>query len=457
MKAKLLLVALIVPTFVALNAQNFGSRTLVTPSDDNLNSVTFEDLDDDGDLDIVGTTDPGSQVVWYKNLGNSVFSQKIVINSNYDEPRSLRILDIDEDGKNDLVVAEYLEGLSWIKNMGEGFFGSKQSLPYNSSISSLAIGDVDNDGKKDIIVAELSNDILSWIKNQGNGVFNGTTMFYNPADGININTYAFSDTDADGINELIVTTGGSNSQAIIQFEYVNNVFVQTPLFTAGENPPLYQSYLVDLDNDGKTDVIAVSESCGLLWFKNFGANTFSTGNPVGLASCNLGQLRTIGDLDMDGLPDFTYAEDNNLFWRENLAAGDISTTLTPISLDEITGDIVNTQLIDIDDDGDLDVFYRTNEEFGWFKNNHSELAISDVATVTSSFYPNPVSDELHIRSSAGFSSYKIYDITGKMIGHNNLSTFATDYTIDVNGLVQGLYFLEISSESFSKTQKFIKK
>ncbi|HEX9980780.1 MAG TPA: T9SS type A sorting domain-containing protein [Flavobacterium sp.] len=456
MKTKLLFLSLAAP-FLTLTAQEFGPRVLVTPNDDNTNSISFEDIDADGDIDILASSNTSNSVFWYKNQGNGTFTNKIVLSSSFDNPRSVHALDVDGDGKKDIVLGEFDNGLSWIKNMGGGFFTAKQALTACGLcfVSNIRVGDIDNDGLDDIIIAELSNDVLTFYRNTGTGTFAYMGYTYIPADGLNINTYEFGDLDQDNINDIIVTISGSTQQQIIQFEYVADAFVQTPLFTATTSPLLYYSDLVDMDNDGLMDIVSRSSDCSVYWFKNFGANVYSTPNSIGLANCASGNLSAVGDLNLDNQAELVYMEDNTIHWRNNTGGGDISTTLTPISTSGIVGDVIGTYLVDIDQDGDKDVFYLTNNEFGRFMNDTS-LGTNANTALKFSVYPNPATNELNIECPAGFSAYKMYDITGKLIGKVEMSVPTQNHKVNVGELSQGLYFLEIQSGSVKQTQKFIK-
>jgi len=228
MKKNLLFAFIAFNVFIGATAQQFGSRTLITPNATNVNSFTFHDIDEDGDIDIIATSSNGSvssslnHVFWYKNQGNNTFSAKILISSAYDDIAEVKLLDVDEDGKKDLVVGDNETGMSWIKNMGSGFFGTKQNLPYNTYMSTFEVGDMNNDGKEDIIVAQLSGDSLHFLRNTGNGVFVYESMFYTVTH--NIYSLTFGDLDQDQVTDLIVSTGGTTTQKIIQFEYVGNAF-----------------------------------------------------------------------------------------------------------------------------------------------------------------------------------------------------------------------------------------
>jgi|GEM_PF-3599002 len=462
MKQKILLAAFVAQAFMTANAQQFGTRTLVTPNATFVNSFIFNDIDADGDIDIIATRSTGSvssssnEVCWYKNLGNETFSAKTLISSAYDDVTEVKLLDIDEDGKKDLVVADRESGMSWIKNMGSGFFGTKQSLPYNSALSTFEVGDMNNDGKDDIIVAELSNDNMSFLRNTGNGVFVYDSMFYAP-NGVNIYSFSFGDLDQDQVKDLVVSTGGSTSQKIVRFEYVNNAFVQTNIYSSPSSPSIYQSYLADMDSDGNIDVISNGSDCGGYWFKNFGNNVFSGITPISLTGCNNYNFAGPADLDLDGFQDFVYYRYGNINYKKGTGVGELNSTTLEISQSgTIVGELENTIWFDIDEDGDLDVFYSTVNEFGWFKNNASDLSAPENATARFTVYPNPASAELNIGSTKAVDSYKIFDSTGKLVANATFPSAITNCTIDLSLLSSGFYFIDIQSGSSREVKKFVK-
>jgi len=461
MNQKLLFAFMASQAFLGANAQQFGSRTLIAPSATYVNSYVFEDIDEDGDIDIIGTRSTGSvsssanEVFWYKNLGNETFSPRTLINSNYEDIAEVKLLDIDEDGKKDLVVGDSEIGMSWIKNLGSGFFGSKVGLPYNSYMTTFEIGDMNNDGKKDIIVAQLSGDSLHFLRNTGNGVFVFDSMFYAPGD--NIYSLTFGDLDQDQVTDLIVSMGGTTVRKVIQFEYANNAFVATNLYSSTGAPYLYQSYLVDMDNDGKVDVVSNASDCGGYWFKNFGNNQYSGITPVALTGCNNYNFAGPADLDLDGFQDYVYYRYGDINYKKGTGVGELDATTLEISQSgTIVGELENTKWFDIDQDGDLDIFYSTVNEFGWFSNNASALTTPELTASAFSVYPNPAKDELNLKANFEFEAYKIFDSTGKLIDEDVLTTSASSHVIDLGKLSQGLYFVEIQSGSSREIKRFVK-
>jgi hypothetical protein len=68
-------------------------------------------------------------------------------------------------------------------------------------------------------------------------------------------------------------------------------------------------------------------------------------------------------------------------------------------------------------------------------------------------YPNPVSSLLHIKSDLVIQNIRIFDFTGKQMDLKNFD----DKTVDVSALQDGIYIIEIQTNTTKFTSKFIKK
>lgn len=82
--------------------------------------------------------------------------------------------------------------------------------------------------------------------------------------------------------------------------------------------------------------------------------------------------------------------------------------------------------------------------------NVEELTINNF-----SFYPNPTSSVLNIKSVDAIESAKVIDITGKVL-FNTTNINSNQHKIDVAELNAGVYFIQLSSKGTTSIQKFIK-
>ncbi len=88
---------------------------------------------------------------------------------------------------------------------------------------------------------------------------------------------------------------------------------------------------------------------------------------------------------------------------------------------------------------------------------HSVEALSvnnDAFTENIEIYPNPVTDELLIKSRFSFDQISIYDIRGRLL--SNFKEKNTKLFIDMSHFPQGIYFVEMKSGNSKETRKIIK-
>jgi hypothetical protein len=120
-------------------------------------AVALGDMNGDGRLDIVATTggnSPTSIAVFYQGVGGTLGSATQV--SSYDIPMAVRVADIDNDGRADLIVSH--QGWSAVGiylQQADGTLAAEQRFlaPYgNFYPNSLAVGDVTRDGRRDIVL-----------------------------------------------------------------------------------------------------------------------------------------------------------------------------------------------------------------------------------------------------------------------------------------------------------------
>lgn len=137
------------------------------------------DVDQDGRLDLVGKTS-NSEMAWVPQVAPGVFGSAIVFDTTAPtrELYGVSAADLDADGELDLIYQydETMDGADAIvlqRGLGGGAFGPEVSLnPAGSSLGrclDLGIEDVDRDGDLDIVAlpGEPLADTLSWTENEG--------------------------------------------------------------------------------------------------------------------------------------------------------------------------------------------------------------------------------------------------------------------------------------------------
>ncbi len=124
------------------------------------NDVVIGDLNNDGKLDLVFVHRPRSgidNVDILFNLGGGTFSNEVSFQAGFD-PSSLAIDDMDGDGDPDLVVTNFKgANISILRNLGDGTFGNHELYGVGDKPISVAIGDLDGDGDNDLATANYGD------------------------------------------------------------------------------------------------------------------------------------------------------------------------------------------------------------------------------------------------------------------------------------------------------------
>ena len=207
-------------TFLAWH--NTGSGyTALTGSDNPFNGIdvggynsapSFVALDADGRLDLVSGEMYGKFLAWH-NTGNSYTvltgSAKPFNGFDVGNNSTPAFVDLDGDGRLDLVSGEYDGTLKAWHNTGSGYTALTGSAnPFNGfdvgNTSTPAFVDLDGDGRLDLVSGEYYGTLLAW-HNTGSG-YTALTGSANPFNGFDVgfrSTPAFVDLDGDGRLDLV--------------------------------------------------------------------------------------------------------------------------------------------------------------------------------------------------------------------------------------------------------------
>ena len=169
--------------------QNDGSPSDGGWTDVNIDSnidgaicVHVEDIDGDGDLDVLGAADDTGDnlIAWWKNDGTPLGANwnQYNIETSFNEAHSIYSADVDSDGDMDVIAAAggTEDTIAWWENDGSQSF-TKQILDssFNGAWGVYAI-DIDFDGDIDILGAATTADDLTWWENDGSQSFTENTI-----------------------------------------------------------------------------------------------------------------------------------------------------------------------------------------------------------------------------------------------------------------------------------------
>lgn len=468
-----------------------------------------------GDFDGNGYNDllyGGGSGVTFMKANNSGTAYTEISGSDYVFSQRSNFIDINNDGHLDAFVCHDIQANVYYINDGSGnlTFYQGQSAVLPNGIGLVPGGgnyatvwiDYDNDRDMDMFIAKcrggsttISTNEL-W-RNDGNGVFinvadsngwyntNYPGVGHNNSSnlGDNVQTWssAWADFDNDGDMDVYVgASSTSNGDSKLMKNNGDGTFTDV---TAGsgvlaaqlgiENAP------ADFDNDGYVDIL----SNGDILFNN-GDFTFTN------YSANMPPTGAIGDTNNDGFLDIFRS--GNIYVNNTTTNNwvKINTVGTESNINGIGARVeiqtpAGKQIRDVRSGEGFEFMSSLNTHFGigaetsienitiyWpsgvvdyipnpaINTTHnivegSALSVIDETLINVSIYPNPVANELQIKTTTDITNKiaTVFDINGKRILNMKLKS----NTINVSTLAGGVYFLRLESNGKIIKRKFIKK
>ncbi|MEX0936422.1 MAG: VCBS repeat-containing protein [Pirellulales bacterium] len=356
----------------------FGPSQSVDSAIQSAVSVATGDLDGDGDIDVAAASLADGTISWYENLdGAGTFSMPRLLLSSDVEPRSVRVVDLDSDGDLDVVAASESDGtVGWFENVdGQGNFSSRHIIS-NSSNGAQAVyaADLDRDGDLDVLAASSSDDTIGWFRNDTihrEAGFGSSRLVSALAPD---STAAVSDDfDGDGDPDLLIAT--VDDRLVLYANRDGEGDFDTAVTVAGSIGGVTRMLAADVDRDGRPDVVVASQSEGaVLWYRNEGAGAFGTRRVV--AGGLEGDVLEAFDVDRDGDLDLisTFSGGGSLVWLENLGASFWPRRTLASGLSIVRA----IAAADVDVDGDIDLVVASSttvsRQVNWLENLGSSFA-----------------------------------------------------------------------------------
>ncbi|MFN8487878.1 MAG: FG-GAP-like repeat-containing protein [Caldilineaceae bacterium] len=323
------------PAQAAIGSTSFSPRVVFNVNG-GPTSVANSDLDGDGKVDLVTTNygsvaGIGNTISVLRNTsanGLIAFAPKVDFAATAG-PHELAIGDIDGDSKPDVVVSNfdaYASGISIsvfrnTSTSGTIAFAPKIDFTVNKGPMGIDLGDIDGDGKVDVVVTQFNDGIGTLVSVLRNTSTVGNVTFAPKVDftvGAGPYGVKIGDLDGDGKPELVVSNNGTaagdgNTVSVLRnTSTIGTVnFAPKVDFTTNNGPRGIA--IGDLDGDSKPDLL-ISHFGGSGSGNTVSAlrNTSTTGNiafapKVDFAVGNGAIHLVLGDIDKDGKVDAAVA------------------------------------------------------------------------------------------------------------------------------------------------------
>jgi hypothetical protein len=302
--------------------------------------AAIRDLNGDGKLDIITVNDAGgsSSISTFQNTGAAgtlSFSRKDygTGNTTYSYPDKADVMDLDGDGRPEIVVIHNDYTLSVFRNESNFLnivLASKMNYAIGQFASGIKIRDLDGDGKPDLAISNSSENSIIIIKNTS---IPGSILLETVRK-IPTATYPddieAADFDGDGKLDLTVVNNSTNGSVSV-FKNIstsgNFSFESLIDYKVGYDP---KSIAVsDLDGDGRPDIafqVRNGADNTISVLRNIGNNNISFDKAVQCAPGD--RFVALGDIDGDGIPDIVSTAGISIS-RNRLRAAHI-TSFTPV-------------------------------------------------------------------------------------------------------------------------------
>lgn len=318
--------------------------------------LTSADVDNDGDEDLIGTTN--SIIDVYENeAGSFSFLAQSVMPSGFE---SAYPVDIDGDGDLDLAVHPFIgtNQFRFLENNGSGSFTVTDTLTTSSAPDDAVFQDFDGDGNLDLAyVYGAQITIINW----GNGDFSftGSSNFGGGSGYPTPSGITAGDVDNDGDVDIILIGG---DKLVVGINYGSRSFNDESILDVATDPSDVE--LADFDGDGYLDIVVTSEDgAAFSVFINDGDGTFGEATEYSISpyfATRVAPFDYDGDGDIDlamYMYDDTEGTDHMLFAYNS--SGTFSNQLIfEYPVDDpyyYDGADEYFSLLDIDGDGDLDL------------------------------------------------------------------------------------------------------
>jgi hypothetical protein len=358
---------------------NFLDKRLIGESSSDhplISNVAAADLDKDGLLDVIVCDCRSSAVSWIRQYPAGTYTETLLV-GNIVAPAHSQVIDFDGDGDNDIMVAvlgllfpsnDKIGSVVILENDGKNNFKIHVVAEKIARVSDVRAGDLDGDGDTDLAVAQFGYDDgeTRWMENLGKWEFKSHNLQHLSGP-INVEII---DIDKDGDLDIISLVSQEWEEI---YAYINDGKgnFETNLLFGSSNEDFGSSgiYMCDLDQDGDSDILYTNGDAfdyippqgrpwhGVQWLENKGSLKFEFHricNFTGAYNARPVDIDGDGDLDLFAVSGFNLwdkPESMSMIWMEN----DGKQQFTRHDITNNPTHLITLELGDFNNDGLIDM------------------------------------------------------------------------------------------------------
>jgi len=431
------------------------------------------DIDDDGDKDILGAVIETGDIVWWRNDGGYPITwEKIVVDYNVPGARSVYAEDIDSDGDKDILGTSYSANLVlWWENSGQTpITWTRHVIAENFTFAhEVYARDIDDDGDTDVLGASSGLSRVSLWLNDGGDTIQWTEQIID-LNFDNAKSVRAADINGDSVTDII---GAAILSHDVAWWHNNggSPITWTKYFVDGNFIGAHRVEAVDLDQDGRNDIVGAGYlGHEIAWWRNEGGTPPTWTKQIIESNFTNACVAMPGDIDGDGNIDVAATAQgiNQVAWWEN--NGDYPIIWTKHVIDTNLVRPWPLDLADLDNDGDLDVIsgssHQGSAQVKWYENTGT-VGVNDEdrpiipKSLRSYNVPNPFNQSTDIIFSLPVGTdvtISIYDLTGALITSDKIGRLnpgTHEYPWDAGDLPTGVYFYRINGTGLAGSGKML--
>ena len=353
------------------------------------------------------------------------FANPILIESNTGLITNIITADINNDSLEDILITKKFSSntlICYYLNLGSFNFGPEITIATgNSQVTNISVGDFNNDNWLDIVsISDATNSVTLHLNN--------ALSFSQQV----LDTFTFFEsdifvTDINNDNNLDIVAVGGTTFKVFYNDGMANFSSQT---IVGPLEDFFDITVADIDADGFQDVITGGSNVSV-YKNNSGVLSYDSlrSSQIGQTTGTFSLLVRLVDIDNDGDVDL-FREGNNstgILWMENDGNGNFSNSQI---IDSNVTNIRSATLNDFDNDNDLDFIIIQNQNLylyinDGFGNFGSPILIQDSQTIISVIHSQDMNNNglADIIWSADLS-----------VQENNLTLYTQDHLVNNNSI-----------------------